>query len=368
MKRIIKVVAILLLLALFLSACGIVELEVSLSGNPASAIVTEQADSAGGVQSDDGASMLTVYFLDVGQGDAALLLCDGKAMLIDGGDASSSRLIHSVLHSYGITHIDYLIATHGHEDHIGGLAAALNYATVGTAFSPVIEYESRAFGNFVRYLDVRGASITVPNHGDNFMFGSAEVTVVGPINPSDNPNNTSIVLKVTHGDISFLFSGDAERQLEEDIVEAGHDISATVLKVGHHGSDTSTTYPFLREVMPSYAVISCASGNIYGHPEEDLLSRLRDADVTLYRTDMQGTIAFVSDRSSVSITTGRNFDIQTNPTQSIIAEDYYIGNINSKRLHRPSCSGLPQEQNRILFDTWDEAANDGYLPCGTCNP
>jgi competence protein ComEC len=117
-----------------------------------------------------------------------------------------------------------------------------------------------------------------------------------------------------YGNASFLFTGDAERPAEQDILEMGYDLSATVLKVGHHGSDTATTYPFLREIMPQYAVISCGEGNSYGHPHDDLLSRLRDADVTVYRTDLQGTIICVSDGSTVTFNTERNENAHTNPT------------------------------------------------------
>ena len=227
------------------------------------------------------------------------------------------------------------------------------------------EYDTRAFKSFVRYLDNQEISITVPNHGDTFKLGAADIQIIGPVRPSDNPNDMSIVMKITYGETSFLFTGDAERSLEQDILEAGYDISATVLKVGHHGSGTSTTYPFLREIMPTYAVISCGRDNQYGHPHENMLSRLRDADVKLYRTDMQGTITFVSDGANISITTERNADAQTNPTQQAVDEDHYTGNANSRRFHRPSCSGLPADRNRVMLDTRKEAISEGFEPCGT---
>jgi len=173
-------------------------------------------------------------------------------------------------------------------------------------------------------------------------------------------------MRITYGATSFLFTGDAERPSEQAILDAGYDISATVLKVGHHGSETSTTYPFLREIMPEFAVIMCGVNNSYGHPHEDTLSRLRDADVVVYRTDLQGTITCVSDGKTVAFTTERNADAVTNPTQQSAVEEYYIGNINTKKFHRPSCSGLPKEENRVVFDAYDEAVEAGYDPCGNC--
>ena len=322
----------------------------------------------------------TVYFIDVGQADSALVLCDGKTMLIDGGNASNSDLIYTFLKDHGVSHLDYIVATHAHEDHVGGLAGALNYATADVALCPVTEYNSKAFENFVKYLEKQGLSITVPNHGDSFKLGSAAVQVVGPIHPSDEPNNTSMVLMTTYGETGFLFTGDAERIEEADILEVGYTLSATVLKVGHHGSDTSTTYPFLREIMPQYAVISCGKDNPYGHPHENTLSRLRDADVTVFRTDMQGTVTCTSDGKSVSFTVERNANAQTNPTEKDsekmlekvleedLEEEYYIGNINSRKFHKPDCSGLPSEKNRVIFDTREAAVEKGYEPCGTCKP
>ena len=309
-----------------------------------------------------------VYFIDVGQADAALIVCDGASMLIDGGNAADSSLIYSFLRKRGIDHLDYIIATHAHEDHVGGLAGALNYATAGIALCPVTEYDSRPFNSFVKYLYEQGVTITVPDPGDSFMLGSAEVIIVGPINLSSNPNNTSIVIKIAYGETSFLFTGDAERPEEQDILEAGYDISATVLKVGHHGSDTSTTYPFLREIMPQYAVISCGEGNSYGHPHEDTLSRLRDADVVLFRTDMQGTITCTSDGDTVTFITERNAAANTNPTVPTPVYEYYIGNVNTLKLHSPSCGNLPAEGNQVIFDTIDEALAAGYDKHSACLP
>lgn len=259
-------------------------------------------------------SKFEIHFIDVGQADAALVLCDGQAMLIDGGNKADSDLIYTYLKNLRLTHLDYVICTHAHEDHVGGLSGALTYATAGVVMAPVTSYNSKAFENFVQKAADRQRSITVPTAGGVFSLGNATVTVLGPLKSYDDPNNTSIVLRILYGDTSFLFTGDMESVAETDLLDAGVLLKSTVLKVGHHGSDTSTSYRFLREVAPDYAVISVGTGNSYGHPTEAVLSRLRDADVRLFRTDMQGDILCVSDGTSVHFTPARNAGAVTNPT------------------------------------------------------
>jgi len=327
------------------------------------------------------ASKLTVYFIDVGQADSALVVCDGATMLIDGGNVGDSNVMYSFLDKHSVAHLDYVVATHAHEDHVGGLSGALNYATVGTVYSPVKTYDSRAFTNFIGNVEKQEVLVTTPVAGGSFTLGGATVDIFAPVKNYDEPNNTSIVLKVTHGKVSFLFTGDAEREAEQDILAMGFDLSATVLKVGHHGSETSTSYAFLREVMPEYAVISCGTNNSYGHPHESVLSRLRDAEVKLYRTDMQGDITFVSNGATISIATQRNAGVQTNSSTSSSAIDKpttntssptgdtnYIGNKNSLKFHIASCRSLPLESNRVYFANRDIAVSAGYTPCGICHP
>lgn len=187
-----------------------------------------------------------------------------------------------------------------HMNHIGGLPGAFNYTTADLTLCPTTNYDSDAFNDFKKYAEKNGGGITIPSAGDTYTLGSATIDILG-VNDGSDTNNTSIVLKITYGNTAFLFTGDAEREVEQAILNRGADLSATVLKVGHHGSDTSTTYPFLREIMPEYAIISVGTGNSYGHPTDNNLSRLCDAEVTVYRTDLNGDIYVTSDGQSVSI-------------------------------------------------------------------
>ncbi len=251
----------------------------------------------------DGSSF-TVHYIDVGQADSALVLCDDKAMLIDGGNVDDSSLLVSYLKKMDIDYLDYVICTHAHEDHVGGLSGALSYADAGHVFAPESESDSKAYRNFKKKVKAQGLEIEHPIDGDVFDFGSSTVQILGPIyEDEDDLNNTSIVLKITYGKTSFLFTGDAERDEELDIIDEGYDLSATVLKVGHHGSESSSSYRFLREVMPKYAIISAGKDNSYGHPHDEPLSRLKDVGAEVYRTDECGDIIAESDGITVKIHT-----------------------------------------------------------------
>ena len=241
---------------------------------------------------------LRIQFIDVGQADAALLICGGQTMLIDGGNVGDGDKIYSVLKERKIEVLDYIVCTHAHEDHVGGLAAALTACEAKTVFCPVRDYDSSAFRNFAD----RAKEITIPHPGDRFELGSAKVQILACDPDAEETNNTSIVLKLTYGQTSFLFTGDAEYPVEQTIMDQGYDPSSTVLKVGHHGSSSSTSYRFLNTVMPQYAVISVGTDNSYGHPDDTVLSRLRDADVTVFRTDLDGDIFCTSDGKKVTFT------------------------------------------------------------------
>ena len=312
---------------------------------------------------------LEVHFIDVGQADAALVICDGRYMLIDGGSAEDSGLVYAYLKEHGAEHLDCMVATHVHEDHIGGLSGALNYASADAALCPVSSYDSKVFRNMEKYLEKQGKSVTVPRPGDKFGLGSAQVEILGPVKEYDDANNTSIVLRIDYGETSFLFTGDMETEAEADLLDSGANVRAAVLKAGHHGSDTSTGYRFLREVMPKYAVISVGEGNKYGHPSEEVLSRFRDAGAQVYRTDMQGHIVAKSDGKTVTFTIGKEADTAANPTGNSALQTY-IGNAGSKKFHLSDCASVEsiRKENRVELSSRDQAIAEGYKPCGRCKP
>ena len=265
--------------------------------------------------------------------------------------------------------LDYVVCTHAHEDHAGGLAGPLNVYKAGQVFATGTAYDSVPYQNFLKAVARQGLKITVPTPGDSFNLGNSTVQFIGPVIPNnDDLNESSLVLRIVFGETSFLFTGDAGYEAEHAMLEAGYELGSTVLKVGHHGSDSSTSYVFLRAVSPAYAVISVGAGNPYGHPSEQVLSRLRDAGTTVYRTDLQGDVVAVSDGHNVTFRTGKNANIKTNPTEEQPARGTYIGNINSKIFHLPSCTNLPSEKNRVYFAGRSEALEAGYTPCGNCKP
>ncbi|MDO5400114.1 MAG: MBL fold metallo-hydrolase [Eubacteriales bacterium] len=337
-----KLFALLLLLALTLSGCRL------------------EAPAPSPVSGDG----LTVHYIDVGQADSILLECGGEFMLIDGGNREDSDLVVTYLEQQGVRELKALVCTHAHEDHVGGLPAVLAVYPTAGVYAPTRTYSSNIFDKFVYYTDQQGLEITIPSPGDQLTLGEASLTVLGPVKSYAETNDTSIVLRAVYGDTAFLFTGDAETQSETDILDSGASVRADVLKVGHHGSNSSTGYRFLYEVDPEYAVISVGTGNTYGHPHDEPLSRLNQAGVTVLRTDRLGTIVARSDGREVSFTWD---DQSANPDNAEpAAPTVYIGNKNSKVFHAPDCASLPAEKNQVTFGTYEEAVEAGYKPCGGC--
>ena len=352
-------------LALGLAGCGDLP---SAPGGSADLIPNPSASAAGAVDTVD--APFEMHFIDVGQALSVLVECDGQFMLYDGGNVDDGSLVVSYLQNQGVEELQYVFCSHAHEDHVGGLAAALAYFPANHVYSPVTEASTQCFQDFVKYTRQQGLQVEVPAVGTVWQLGSAAVTMLGPVSQYSDTNDTSIVLRIDYGSTSFLLTGDMEKTAETDLVNSGANLKADVLQVGHHGSSTSTGYLFLNAVLPEMAVISCGVGNKYGHPHEETLSILRDAGVDLYRTDLQGTITIGSDGQNYTVGYGHFVpDDQLNPTApaaSGTAQQAYIGNVNSKKFHLPTCPNLPAEKNQILFSGYDEAIAAGYTPCSTC--
>ena len=311
-----------------------------------------------------------MHFIDVGQALSVLVECDGQFMLYDGGNVDDGSLVVSYLQKQGVEQLQYVFCSHAHEDHVGGLAAVMAKFPAGHAYSPVTESSTKCFNDFVLYTQQQGLQLEVPSVGTVWPLGSATVTMLGPVAQYDDTNDTSIVLRIDYGATSFLLTGDMEADAERDLVNSGANLKVDVLQVGHHGSSTSTSYVFLNAVLPEMGIISCGVNNKYGHPHEETLSILRDAGVDVYRTDLQGTITIGSDGQNYTVGT-EHFaaDSALNPTDpaaSSTAQQAYIGNVNSKKFHLPTCPNLPADKNQILFSSYQEAVEAGYTPCSSC--
>ena len=337
--------------------------------------------------------VFTVHFLDVGEGDAAIIQCGGQTLMIDGGDSYSNQFVFSYLKDLSITYIDYMISTHPHDDHVYGLATALVACDVGTVYSPVTEYDGRGFHSFLSKLADRGKQISIPHRGDEFSLGGATVTFLSEPQAGWSTNDQSIIVKVSLGDIAFLFTGDAGWAAENDMLESGVDVTADVLKLGHHGSNTSTSKAFVTAVDPTYAIISVGENNGFGHPSSETTLMLQRMTISVFRTDIHGTIICTSNGESISFQMTKKKRAEPTPEPVVISLDdfnpdesnntsgdrgipvfddgvEYIGNKNTHAFHHLWCQSVVEmkEKNRVEFYSRDEAIGMGYKPCGRCNP
>lgn len=258
--------------------------------------------------SKDANSSFSIRFIDVGQGDSALVECDGHYMLIDGGETTAGDTVYSVLEENGIQKLDILVVSHLHTDHYGGLTKALTYASsIGVTLSNAEYKDSKTFRDFEHQLQINGSQIAVPAPGDTYELGSATVEV---IDSSAEEANDSLVLLITYGDTRFLFTGDIEDTAQTRISdkyqsESDEPFKIDLIKMPHHGSYTGTLYRFLRTFMPDYAIISCGEGNMYGHPHRETLDLLdsKTWSPKVYRTDRDGDIIVKSNGEELFIET-----------------------------------------------------------------
>lgn len=252
---------------------------------------------------------ITVDFIDVGQGDAILVTSsNGAAMLIDAGDNSDENRIVEYLTNKGIKKLDYVIGTHPHADHIGGLDAVIRNFDVGDIYMPKKSHTTKTFKDVLVAVKERGYSIQTAKAGVRFeLEPGVDVQMVAPIADTyENLNDYSAVVRLSCGNISFLFTGDAEKISEYEMLESQYSLSSTVLKVGHHGSVTSTSDEFLEQVNPKYAVISSGKENEYGHPHKEIIEKLKQANIEYYNTQTSGTIRAITDGETIEFIEERN--------------------------------------------------------------
>lgn len=364
-------------------------------------LTVEEAETESEEPTEKAVSELSVHFMDVGQGDSVLLICGEDAMLIDAGNNGQGTKIQKYLQKQGIENLKYVIGTHADADHIGGMDVILYKFDCETVIMTDEVKDTNTYRDVVDTMSNKGYKNTLPVVGDTYSFGDAEFTIVGPSKIDDDSNNNSVAILLTHGENRFLFTGDAGEEEETDIINSGISLNADVYKVGHHGSKYSSTKNLLDAVSPTYAVISCAEENPYGHPHAETLNNLRAMGVQVFRTDEQGSIIATSDGKEItwncspsetwkageaaqsSPDTGQktaagNPSVEQAGEQTAVetpvevpAAVTYICNTNTGKFHYPSCSSVKQmsEKNKLaVTGSREEVVNQGYVPCKRCNP
>lgn len=246
-------------------------------------------------------NILKVHYIDVGQGDSILIQNQNVNMLIDGGTKESADKLVSYLQENNISTLDYVVATHPHEDHIGSLDDAINNFDVRNVWMPKRSASTKVFSDLVQAITNKGLKAQQPEVGSSIKLSDMNITVLGPVKDNyTDTNDYSIVLKIGYKNNSFIFTGDSESTAENDILETNLNLKSDVLKAGHHGSSTSTSDQFLAKVKPTYAVISLGENNSYGHPHIETLKKFKDNNIIIYRTDRNGTVVATSDGEKIT--------------------------------------------------------------------
>jgi len=373
--------------------------EASLEAEKQSSIAASEAEAKKASEEEAAKSKLEVTVFDMGQSDAILIECDGYTMLIDSGDLSvalSAKLLEK-----NVSKIDYFIASTPQNESVGGIARALNHVDVDKVFCTITDYDSDKFTGFMAALEGLGKNISVPAAGDTFQLGSATVTFLGPVSAPQTVED-SLVVKVTHQANTFLFAGFADTTELNAILDNGGDIKADVIKVGRHGRDNALSESLLSRIAPKTAIVSAGEG--YGCPSESTLQLLCNADIALYRTDLQGNIGIVSTRDGLKFSVEEGEDIDTyqgitkttsepsteTPTtaEPVTETTAYSGEFETGEatpnesgwrygrlksdmvFHRLNCPLLQAvgDDDKEYFSELREEMNSWFSPCEVCHP
>lgn len=294
---------------------------------------------------------LEVHFLDVGHGDCAIIVCDGEAMIVDGGDASQSDKVYSAIRQLGINELKYAFATHPNSDYIGGLPSAFHAATVRSLYTPVVSYDSDRFSVLMEKASDMSVPVIVANAGDTLSLGGAKITIISPSGQYGDPDGMYIAFRMQYGSHSFMFCGDAVETAEKDILRKWGTISHDVLKISGHGSASAPSDAFLSAVSPRYAVISCASEE---EPDADLIASIILHGITLITTGDNGDITIRSDGTALTAE----------------ADVYYVCNANTGVAHRKNCRYVDMIKPEHISSQFsaDQAEYLSYRPCKRCSP
>lgn len=336
---------------------------------------------------------MNVHFLDVEQGLAILVQSDGKNLVYDGGDRGTSSYVVAYLKKQGVEKIDYLISSHYDSDHVYGLIGCLSAFKVKNVISSDYEHDSQTYTKFINAVESAGLKCQHPEVGTEIKFGTGSFTVLGPASIDKNDSNSnSVVIKLTNGENSFIFTGDAESSSEKEMIATGIDLECNVLCLAHHGSATATSWDFLQATVPEYAVISCGAGNSYGHPHEEVMERLESMEIELFRTDLQGEVVAISDGKKIkwdmepskdyspgeyeeettkkksSSSSGKSSkDDDSNSSSSSSGSQTYVWlPATGEKYHSVNDCGR-MNPNTARQVTEDEAINRGYDACSKCN-
>lgn len=373
MKRILLLIFVFIL-AFSLAACDSDNAEVKETIDDTESAVQKSEEDFSDENSD--AEGIKVHYLNVGQGDSIFIeLAEGKTMLIDAGEKEYGNDIVEYITSLGYNSIDYLVGTHPHSDHIGGMSFVVSNLDIEKVFMPEIMHDTASYEKLLTLIDEKDIPFEFISAGSKI---ADDIDVVWPENgyETEDINELSAVIKLVYGDTSFLFTGDAG--VETEPLYKG-DISADVLKLGHHGSSTSTSEEFLNRVSPKAAIISCGANNDYGHPHKEIVKLLEKYDIPAYATYLSGNIVAFSDGKNIyfkcepgNIIAGAvSEETAADKEEDLWAEvGEYVGNSNSKKFHISSCGSVSNmsEKNKVFFKTANDAISSGYEPCGSCEP